>query len=189
MISLLGTIRNSASQVATALVMTAFTLSPVVASAADYKLTGENTTVKFVGSKADGSHEGGFKKVSGTFEAPADLTKGKVAVTIDMDSCWSDNEKLTGHLKAPDFFEVKRYPEAKFVSTAITKTAQGYDVTGDLTLHGKTNSITFPAQIEQTTTGVELTSKFDLPRSQWGITYGAGKINENVKISLAVKAK
>ncbi len=190
MISLLNAIKSSAATIAATLVMTALVMSPgseIVA--ADYKLTGENTTIGFVGTKKEGSHAGGFKQVSGTFSAPEDLTKGKITVTIVMDSVWSDDEKLTGHLKAPDFFEVKRYPEAKFVSTAIAKTAEGYTVTGDLTLHGKTNSITFPAQIKSTGSGVELTSKFNLPRSQWGITYGAGKIDENVQMSLAVKAK
>ncbi|MBA4031320.1 MAG: YceI family protein [Planctomyces sp.] len=190
MTSMLRSIQSSASQMALALVLTALVVTPgSIALAADYKLTGENTTIGFVGTKKDGSHAGGFKQLSGTFAAPADITKGKISVTIVMDSCWSDDEKLTGHLKAPDFFEVKRYPEAKFVSTAIAKTADGYSITGDLTLHGKTNSIVFPAQIKQTDSGVELTSKFNLPRSQWGITYGAGKIDENVQMSLAIKAK
>ena len=55
-------------------------------------------------------------------------------VTIATNSIFSDNEKLTAHLKAPDFFDVKRFPKATFTSTKIEKADKNYKVTGDLTL-------------------------------------------------------
>ena len=92
------------------------------AFAADIKLTGENTTITFVGKKPDGKHAGGFKTVSGTAKVDGtDLTTLKLDATIDVNSIFSDDEKLTGHLKSPDFFDVKNHPKAMFKVTKVEK--------------------------------------------------------------------
>jgi polyisoprenoid-binding protein YceI len=80
-----------------------FLVAPAIAK--EYKLTGKNTKIEFLGTKPDGKHKGSFPKLTGTFDAPDDLTKSKITVTIDMDALESDDPKLTGHLKSPDFFE------------------------------------------------------------------------------------
>lgn len=163
----------------------------VPAAAADTKvaLTGENTKVTFVGSKPDGKHEGGFKALTGTATAGADPTTLKLEVEIDMDSTWSDNDKLTGHLKAPDFFSVKDHPKSKFVSTKVAKSDAGYTITGDLTLRGKTQSISFPATIAVAGGGLKLTSEFSIDRTQFGMDYGQGKVDNKVALKVVVDAK
>ena len=83
-----------------------------------YKLTAENTKVEFTGTKKDGKHTGGFKMISGTVTHDKDWA---IEVTIDTTSIFSDDEKLTGHLKGGDFFNVKDNPTAKFVTTKIEK--------------------------------------------------------------------
>src|SRR5438445_3184943 len=96
----------------------ALALVPMLASGADYALTGANTTITFVGSKPEGKHDGGFKAITGTASVPGnDLTKLKITLDIDMSSLYSDNPKLTGHLKSPDFFGVNSNPKSKFVTT------------------------------------------------------------------------
>src|SRR5262245_22567911 len=115
--------------------------------AGEFKLNSENTKIKFVGSKSDGKHEGGFGKFSGSFKVDGDITKAQLQVTIEIDSITTDTAKLTAHLKSPDFFDAKRFPEAKFVSTGIKSSPDGYTVTGNLTMHGKTHSLSFPAKI------------------------------------------
>lgn len=157
--------------------------------AVEHKLTGENTTIKFVGSKKDGKHEGAFPKLTGSIVMDGDASKAKLNVTIDMTALTSDNPMLTGHLKNADFFEVKKYPEAKFVSTKVEEKDGVYNVTGDLTLHGKTAPITFPVKLTKTDDSATLTSEFKLKRSEWGITYGKGMINEEVDMSFTIKLK
>ena len=165
-------------------------VSLVAAEPKSHPLTGDNTKVTFGGSKKDGKHEGGFKTVTGTYVVEGtDPTTGKISVEIDCESMYSDNEKLTAHLKSPDFFEVKEYPRAKFVSTKITRGDKGYTVTGDLTLRGMTKPVTFPADITVTEGGVAMTSKFTIDRNVWGITYGKGKIDDAVLLSVTVKPK
>jgi polyisoprenoid-binding protein YceI len=170
----------------------ALTLGLAAPALADTKvtLTGENTKVTFVGTKPDGKHEGGFKALTGTAAVTGDdLTTLKLEVEIDMDSTWSDNEKLTGHLKAPDFFSVKDYPKAKFVSTKVTKTDAGVTVTGDLTLRGKTASISFPATVSAADGKLKVTSEFTIDRTAFGMDYGQGKVDNKVALKVAVDAK
>jgi polyisoprenoid-binding protein YceI len=164
-------------------------LTPFV-SAADFALTGENTKIEFTGKKADGKHDGGFKKLTGTATVPdGKIENAKLEVTIETDSIWSDNPGLTTHLKAADFFDVKTNPTAKFVSTKIAGDGDKFNVTGDLTLNGKTKSITFPAKIAATAGTFTLTAAFKIDRTQFGMAYGKGKIEDEVDLKVNVDAK
>lgn len=160
------------------------------ASATDFPLTGSNTKVEFVGTKPGGKHTGGFAKLDGkaTVEGtePASL---KIDVTIETDSLYSDAPGLTTHLKGPDFFSVKANPKATFKSTKVEKTAAGYAVTGDLTMMGKTKSVTMPAAVTATADALTLTSEFRINKTDWGMTYGKGKIDDEVTLKVSVTAK
>lgn len=164
----------------------------LTASAADikYALTGDNTKLTFIGKKPDGKHEGGFKKLSGSATVTdGDLTKLKLEVEIDTDSLYSDDEKLSTHLKSPDFFDVKNNPKATFKVTKVEKGDTTYTITGDLTMLGKTKSISFPASITTTADALQVSSTFAIDRTQWGMTYGKGKIEDKVELTIKVTAK
>jgi polyisoprenoid-binding protein YceI len=169
------------------------------AGAEEVAFDGSTSTIDFVGSKlVGGSHDGGFKSFTGRFLLPPDgASISSVLVTIDMNSIWSDNDKLTGHLKNEDFFEVETYPESEFVSTAIVADTSGggtHEITGNLTLHGVTKSVSFPATVAMTDEAVSLDSEFKIDRTIWGIVYGSEAdvrdniINKDVVIRLDVNA-
>ena len=92
-------------------------------------------------------------------------------MSFDTTSLWSDNDKLTGHLKSPDFFDVEKFPTATFTSTSIVAAADGFTVTGNLDLHGMQKSITFPAQIEAGAETVTAKAEFSIMRFDFGIVY------------------
>lgn len=166
-------------------------LCAATAAAADvkYALTGDNTKLTFVGKKPDGKHEGGFAKLSGSATVPdGDLTKLTVTIDIDTASLFSDAPGLTTHLKNSDFFDVKNHPKATFKSTKIEKTDKGYTVTGDLTLLGTTKSVTFPAAISAGDV-LSVSTTFTIDRTNWGMKFGKGKIDNDVTIGIAVTAK
>jgi polyisoprenoid-binding protein YceI len=153
-----------------------------------YALTGDNTKLTFVGTKPGGKHDGGFAKLTGTAVGgdPATL---KIEVSIDTDSLYSDDAKLTAHLKNADFFDVKNQPKATFKSTKVEKGDKGYTVTGDLTLLGKTKAVKFPATITEKDGTLSVTASFAIDRTDWGMNYGKGKIDDKVTIGIAVTAK
>lgn len=153
----------------------------------------EGTEVKFKGSKVTGSHDGGFRKVTGSVNVPpdGDVSKAAIDVSIDMASMYTDDEKLTGHLSSAEFFDVAKYPTSSFKSTSIAKTGEGYTVTGDLEMHGVKKSINFPAEIAVNGTELTAKSQFAINRKDFGIVY-PGKpddlIRDEVVIEFDLKA-
>src|SRR5258707_1390331 len=92
-----------------AMILGATLLSGTALAGGNFTLDGKNTKIEFTGTKPGGKHVGGFKDLTGTASG-ADATSLKLEVDIDTTSLYSDNGKLTNHLKSADFFEVKTYP-------------------------------------------------------------------------------
>jgi polyisoprenoid-binding protein YceI len=87
---------------------------------------------------------GRFNELTGNFIIdPADATKSSFAMTIKADTVDTNNAKRDEHLRSPDFFNSKQFPTLSFKSTAVKAMKEGYQVTGDLTLHGVTKPVTF----------------------------------------------
>ncbi len=132
----------------------------------------DESTLGFVGSKVTGSHDGGFKAFEGEIVlVDDDPTQSSVEIVIDTTSLWADNERLTGHLKSADFFDVEAHPQVNFTSTEIVREDEGYSVTGNLDLHGVKKSITFPATIVFDDGGVRVQAEFFIQRFDFGIEY------------------
>ncbi len=157
--------------------------------ARDYRFDQAGSKVGWIGSKVTGKHEGSFGSFRGVVHV-VDGNPEKSSVTVDIDtaSLATDNEKLAGHLRSPDFFDVAKYPNATFASTEV----HGNTVTGNLTLHGVTKAITFPATIKIAGDDVAVDSEFAINRKDFGLTY-PGKpddlIRDDVVIELAIRAK
>ena len=164
--------------------------SPAPAAAVMEGTTYEITpasTVAFVGSKVTGSHDGGFEGVSGTVTIPGDdLTKAAIVATIDMGTAYSDNEKLTGHLLSADFFDAENHPVSTFESTGIAATDAGFDITGTLTFHGVTKSITFPATMKVEDGVFTANAEFDIDRFDFGVEY-PGKADDLIRKNVVIK--
>jgi polyisoprenoid-binding protein YceI len=162
-------------------------------------ITPETSKIEFTGSKVTGKHEGGFKSFSGVWGLmPEKVETSVLSAEIDMSSTWADNDKLTGHLKSPDFFDVAKFPKSTFESTEISKGSTDtkykdatHTVTGNLMLHGVTKSIQFPAKIAVTADAANLDSEFFLNRKDFQINYPGmanDLIRDEVVIKLAIRA-
>ncbi len=162
-------------------------------------ISSETSKIEFVGSKVTGHHNGGFKSFEGTWNlVPEKPESSKLSAEIAMDSVWTDTDKLTGHLKSPDFFDVAKFPKSTFESTEIkpgSSDAKAKDAThtvsGNLTLHGVTKSIQFPAKIAVTSDAATLNSEFFLNRKDFGINYPGmanDLIRDEVVLKLAIRA-
>jgi polyisoprenoid-binding protein YceI len=130
-----------------------------------------NSKIEFVGAKITASHPGGFTDFAGTLELGDPLEKSAISVTIQTASLYADKEKLTKHLKSADFFDVEKFPTATFRSTEIRKEGDGHVISGDLTLHGVTRQISFPASVSASETQVSAAAEFSINRQDFGIAY------------------
>lgn len=160
----------------------------ILADEKKVSLSGDNTKITWVGTKPGGKHEGGFKKLTGSATVDGSALKS-VEVTIETDSIYSDNAGLTGHLKGPDFFGVKTNPKSTFKSTKIEKTDTGLTITGELMINGKTNSVSIPAKVTVADGSVKISGEVSIDKKDFGMTYGGGKIDDQVAIKVAVEAK
>ncbi len=93
--------------------------------------------------------KGRFNNFSGTFEYDKNKpNESSIEVTIDTTSFDSNHAKRDKHVMSADFLNASEYPTATFKSTDIKGQGDGnLTVTGDLTLHGITKSISFDANL------------------------------------------
>lgn len=165
--------------------------SPQAAGGQKYSITSQHSKIEFVGSQVAGSHSGSFEKFSGEIDYTGNPETSRVNVNIDTGSLKADDPKLTEHLKTPDFFDVAKYPKATFVSTAIRPGGDkgaSHTVTGNLTMHGVTRSVSFPATIAATADAVNVDASFAINRKDFGINY-AGPTNNLIRDDVVLTLK
>jgi polyisoprenoid-binding protein YceI len=155
-------------------------------------LTPDNTKLAFVGTHVveegpdPNARHGEFKKFSGSATLSEDDQLVAITVEIETGSLDTGNGKLNDHLLSADFFDVRENPKAKFVSTEISTSEDGATtITGDLTLLKETKSISFPATVAAGDS-FELTAEFSIDRTEFGMTYGADRVEKEVKLSVSV---
>ena len=84
--------------------------------------------------------------------------------------------KLVGHLSNGDFFEVEKYPMARFEVSSATADS----LTGNLTIKDVTKSITVPYFFQNDNGAAMASSTFTIDRTIWGVTYNSGNFFENL---------
>ncbi|MEQ1722516.1 MAG: YceI family protein [Pseudobdellovibrio sp.] len=164
-------------------------------------------TLKWTGFGVGKSHAGDLTIKSGSIEMKgAELVGGEFV--IDMTSLKTgDSPKLEGHLKNADFFDVEKFKEGTFKITkveAIKGAKAGsptHNITGDLTIKGKTHPETFAAVVSKEGKGFAATATTEIKdRTQYDIVYNSAKfkavsalgdklIQDNIKIELNLKTK
>ena len=150
-------------------------------------MAAKDQSLTFDGKSTLVDHPGGFSDFTvGTALAHTQqFTEAVISATIQMDSVYSDNERLTGHLKKEDFFDVANYPTASFTTTSITATdtVNQYDVTADLTIKGIT------AEVSGTIVYIDdsVTITADVPRKTFSVgndAYGEKLLAEMIPVTL-----
>ncbi len=135
---------------ALSLAITSLAVVPGVALADKTYVSDQGHTEIFFGWSHAGvsKQHAEFTVATATLNLSDDIEKSSVDATIDTSSLSSGYEALDEHLKSDDFLGVTTYPEITFKSTSIKKTGEKtLDVTGDLTLHGVTQSVVLNAEL------------------------------------------
>jgi polyisoprenoid-binding protein YceI len=155
-----------------------------------------DSKVNWTGNKPTGEHNGYIKLSGGEITIDKNEITGG-SFTLDLNAIVNVdikdegmNNRLVGHLKSPDFFDVAKYPTARFVITKVTKlpgNAAGaakatHRIEGDLTIKDITRKISFDASINLLNGKLTAsTNPFTLDRTQWGITYQSKSIFAELK--------
>ena len=156
-------------------------------AAAQYQVDPAQSTVNWEGTKLVGSgHTGTIPVTNGQIMvAGGELVGGKFTMDIrelkntDLPAD-EGGDKLVGHLKSADFFDVEKYPMADFVITQVQPSEDDdhtHDITGNLTLKGQSRSVTIPATVTMDGDMFKAsTPKFVIDRKEWGMEYGSSSI-------------
>ena len=147
-----------------------------------------------LGAKVTATHAVEFDEWTGSIT----FTGEDVAafeVTVQMAGLRADRDRLTGHLKNEDFFNVEQWPTASFRSSAVVAEpgpdGATHKVTGDLTMRDTTKTISFPATVEITDTDVSAKTEFVINRQDFGLAYPGRPddlIQDNVAMTIELTA-
>ncbi len=129
--------------------------------------------------------EGKFKEFSADIKADkVDFSDVKGTFTVALKSVDTDNDKRDEHLRNADFFDVEKYPNLTFVIKKFTKVnGKQYKVTGDLTLHGVTKTVTLDAKF-----GGTIKDPYGLTRSGFTVSGEINRYDFGLKYNAALEA-
>ncbi|MBN8413428.1 YceI family protein [Halomonas denitrificans] len=122
------------------------------AQAADYAIDseGQHAFIQFKISHLGYSYIlGSFESFDGTFSYDSeDTASASAQLEVDVTSLTTNHAERDKHILSGDFLNADEYPTATFTSTGFESTGEGEGVlTGDLTLHGVTNTIEMPVTL------------------------------------------
>ncbi|MBP6647480.1 MAG: polyisoprenoid-binding protein [Burkholderiaceae bacterium] len=142
-------------------------------------------------------NRGRFDKKSGTIQLDKAAKTGKVELTIDATSINSGTPAFDKHLQSADLFDAAKHPTITFAADKFVFNGDKVsEVTGTLTLLGKTNPVTLKANqfncyespmLKREVCGGDFETT--LQRSQWGMGYGLQwGFPDNVRLVVQVEA-
>lgn len=172
------------------------TLALPVLAADTYDIDKEHASVVFkVRHLGISDTWGRFNDVSGTLVIDEqDPSRSRFEVVIKTESIDTGNQRRDRHLRNADFFDAGQYPEITFRSKSVRRAEPSvYEVTGDLSLHGVTKSVTLrinklgggPDPWGKTRIGGELT--FTIKRSDFGMTGMTPAVGDDVTLFVSLE--
>lgn len=167
------------------------------AAPATYTIDPTHTFVTFEAKHfGTSTNRGRFDKKSGTVTLDKVAKTGSVDLTLDMASINTGTANFDGHLKGKDFFNAEAFPQATFKSSRFIFNGDKVSaVVGDLTLLGKTHTVTLSANhfgcydnpmLKREVCGGDFETT--IQREKFGMTYGLPFIPNDVKLVIQVEA-
>lgn len=173
-------------------VLTALTLAAVPALAEQWEVDAAHTAVIFKVSHMGASNQyGRFNDVSGSLATGDAAAFNFTALSNSVDT---NNTKRDDHLRGPDFFNAKQFPEITFTGSSITANDEGLELAGELTLHGVTQPLTVQltkvgeAENRGGGTRIGLETTFTINRSEFGMDKMIGPVGDEVTLIISFEA-
>jgi polyisoprenoid-binding protein YceI len=157
-----------------------------------YTLDPAHTRIGFVARHAMVTKvRGSFDEFTGTAVLDgANPANSRVEVTIEAASIDTRNAQRDEHLRGNDFLAMQEYPKITFASTGVRQAGEAtFEVTGDLTIKGVTQSITIPFEFEGAAKDpfgnqrVGFEGAVTINRKDYGVTWNAALEGGGVLVS------
>lgn len=175
--------KTSIKHIAVITIIAFTTLSFTTINNGKKEIKTDNSKIVWKGHKITTSHEGVISIKSGHLDFTNDKLIGGEFV-IDMttitntDLEGSSKGKIEGHLKSDDFFGVEKFSTASLIFNKVKLISKNtYNVTGAITIKGKTRTIMFDVLVAKNNAKAEL--KID--RTKFGVKYSSASFFENLK--------
>jgi polyisoprenoid-binding protein YceI len=179
--------------------MTATTIESTGLSQGTWNLDASHSTVGFTVRHAGISKvRGQFTELEGTLTLGETLAESSVTATIQAASFNSGDANRDGHVRGADFFDVETFPTLSFASSAVSVDGEDFELTGELTIRGISQTVTFKGEFNgvavdpfgATRAGFE--AKTVISRKDFGLTWNAALeaggvlVSDKVTITLDV---
>lgn len=155
------------------------------AAVATYKVQPQLSTLGWDGKAVTHGHNGTMQFTTGDLQVRNNMVVGGV-VTVDMKSLKAtditdadNNAKFVGHMSSDDFFGVEKNPTSTFKITSVAPIAgakadaDNATITGDMTIKGVTQKVSFPAKVGVKNGVAAATGKLTIDRTKYGLKYGS----------------
>lgn len=156
-----------------------------------YTLDPAKSTLEFQFTQAGAQNKGKFTRFAVTLDfSPDNLAGSKLDVVVEASSLNTGDKERDDTLKSADLLSVAKFPQARFTSTQIAKTANGYDAVGKLTLRGVSRDIHVPFAFrtadEQGKPAGYLLGKTTIKRLDFGVGQGDWKATDQIGNDVSV---
>jgi len=164
------------------------------AQAGGWDVAMDTSSVGFSAEQQGGKFNGKFETFTAMIDFdPASPGSGSIVGTVETESVDSRDYDRDASLMEPDWFDVDKYPEAKFESESIEASGDGgYVAHGNLTLKGQTKPMDLMFTFDQNGDSASFDGKMAIDRFNfnvgegWNDTYMVGKdVEVEIKLSLS----
>jgi len=157
-----------------------------------YRPVDDQSAVKFkIKSFGFNNVSGSFKGLQGTIQFnPENLTTSSMDVTVDAGSVNTGINLRDNHLRKAEYFDVKKYPAIRFVSSKITPSSKAGTlfIFGKLTIKNVTREISFPFTAVPQEGGYLFDGEFKINRIDFGVGESSA-VSDNLTVTLKVFAR
>jgi polyisoprenoid-binding protein YceI len=158
-------------------------ISSLLLSQDTYTITQESKTLIWGGKAAVGGYapEGTLQVKNATITY-VNNTISAIEITVDMTSLHQENKQLSGHLRAKDFFHVKKHKTAIFtLEEPIEAIDENAILKGTMTIKDTSNKEQIKTIITMQGNNITMTFNHKIDRTIYGINYNSPSIFKSLK--------
>jgi len=124
---------------------------------------------------------------------PKDPAAAKVSIDVPVANLRTGIPKLDEHLMTADFFDLQKFPSAKFESTSVKVDGTSADITGNLTIKGITKPVTLDAKFYGAGKGpaqmggkdnVGFVATAQIKRSEFGMGMAVPMVGDEIELKI-----